>query len=216
LVLTNTVYFNAEWQNKFEKEATEDLDFWVTLEQKVKTPMMHQEGYFGYNEDETLQILTMPYRGTNMSMVVILPKKIDGISLLESQLDSKALKKWTSNFKMNKINVFIPKFKTTQNYDLKDILISLGMSDAFSQIADFSGMEPKRELYISDVVHKAFIDVDEEGTEAAAATAVPMPAGAAPQTEKPPEFRADHPFLFLIQDNETGSILFIGRLMKPS
>ena len=148
-------------------------------------------------------------------MFVFLPKKIDGLCDLESRLNSETLKAWTSNLERQKVIVYMPKFKTTTDLNLREILISMGMKDAFSDKADFSGMEPEKELYISDAVHKAFIDLDEAGTEAAAATAVVAGVTSAPPVGEPPVFKADHPFLFLIRDNETQSILFMGRLTNP-
>lgn len=177
--------------------------------------MMTQKSFFGYAESEDLQVLEMSYEGSNLSMVVLLPRKIDGLSELEIRLNPQSLKEWTSNLSIKQIEVFIPKFTTTRSFNLKQILVSLGMVEAFSDSADFSGMEPKKELKISDVVHKAYIDVDEAGTEAAAATAVVMGVQSALPPKDLPQFIADHPFLYLIRDKETGTILFMGRLSEP-
>jgi serpin B len=215
LVLTNTIYFKAEWDRKFDANNTKERDFWITEETKTKVHMMTQKSYFGYCENKDLQVLEMSYEGGNLSMVVLLPRKRDGLSELEAQLNTRSLKEWTSNLRINHIEIFIPKFTTTRSFNLNKILVSLGMVDAFSDSADFSGMEPKKELKISDVVHKAFIDVDEEGTEAAAATAVVMLVKSALPPKDLPQFIADHPFLYLIRDKETGTILFMGRLTEP-
>jgi serpin B len=215
LVLTNTIYFKAEWEKQFHADNTKTDDFWFTAEKKTKVEMMHQKGYFGYKENETLQVLEMWYKGRVISMFVILPKKIDGLCDVESQLNSSTLKDWTSNLKSQEVKVYMPRFRTSKNVNLKDILVSMGMSDAFTMNADFSGMEPKKELYITDAVHKAFIDVDEAGTEAAAATAVVMGIKSALPIKEPRVFKADHPFMFLIRDNGTQSILFMGRLTNP-
>ena len=216
LVLTNTIYFKAEWQNTFNAHNTKDQDFWITSEEKIKVQMMSQKDRFGYRENETFQILEMPYIRRDLSMIVILPKKKDGLPDLESNLTPKTLDEWISNLNRQQVNVLFPKFTTTQNLDLKKILRALGMVDAFTENADFSGMEPKKELYITDALHKAFIDVDEVGTEAAAATAVSVGVTSMPPPEVVPEFRADHPFFYLIQGNQTRSILFVGRLTRPS
>ncbi len=216
LVLTNTIYFKAEWQNTFNAHNTKDQDFWITPEEKIKVQMMSQKDRFGYWENETLQILEMPYIRKDLSMVVFLPQKKDGLPDLESNLTPKTLEEWTSNLNQQQVNVLFPKFTTTQNIDLKKILRDLGMIDAFTKNADFSGMEPKKELYITDALHKAFIDVDEVGTEAAAATAVSVGVTAIQPPKVVAEFRADHPFFYLIQDNQTRSILFMGRLTRPA
>jgi serpin B len=216
LILTNTIYFKAEWHNKFNAHNTKEHDFWITPEEKTKVQMMSQKNHFGYWENETFQILEMPYIRGDLSMVVCLPRKTDGLPDLESQINTNALKGWISNLNRQQVKVLFPKFTTTQNIDLKEILMALGMVEAFTENADFSGMETKKELYITDALHKAFIDVDELGTEAAAATAVSVGATSIQRPRVVPEFRADHPFLFLIRDNQTGSILFMGRLTQPT
>jgi serpin B len=158
----------------------------------------------------------MPYVGRTLSKIILLPKEKDGLPRLESRLNPENLKTWTSGLSSQRVRVFFPKFKMTQSLNLEENLRKMGMEQAFTGQADFSGIEPKKELFISAVIHKAFIAVDEKGTEAAAATAVAMLAMAAPPLEEPPEFRADHPFLFFIRDNRTGSILFLGRLLDPN
>ena len=151
-----------------------------------------------------------------MSMVVLLPKKVDGMAVLEKSLTAKNLSQWLSRLHKRKVVVALPRFKFTSEFGLADVLKSMGMTDAFSlPPADFSGMDGKKDLFISAVIHKAFVDVNEEGTEAAAATAVVMKLEAA-MPEPVPVFRADHPFLFIIRDTKTGSILFMGRMIDPS
>ena len=217
LVLANTIYFKAEWDKQFHADNTKTDDFWLTAEEKTEVQMMELKSYFGYEEFENLRVLEMRYKGGALSMFVFLPKKTDGLPDLESQLSSSTLKGWTSNLRRQEVQVYLPKFKTTKDLNLKEILVSMGMTDAFSMKADFSGMEPKKELHITDAVHKAFIEVDEAGTEAAAATAVIIGVTAAlPAKEPPPVFRADHPFMFLIRENENKSILFMGRLKNPN
>ena len=216
LVLTNIIYFKAEWQNTFNAHNTKEQDFWITPEEKIKVQMMSQKDRFGYWEKEFLQILEMPYIRRDLSMVVFLPKKKDGLSELESGLNIKCLKEWPTKLIQKQVKVFFPKFTTTQNINLKKTLKDLGMLDAFTENADFSGIEPKKELYITDALHKAFIDVDELGTEAAAATAVSVGVTSIRPPKVVPEFRADHPFIYIIRDNKTKSILFMGRLTQPT
>ncbi len=215
LVLTNAIYFKAEWQNTFNADNTKEEEFWITPEEKIKVQMMSQKDRFGYWENEALQILEMPYIREDLSMVVFLPLKKDGLPDLESKLDTETLNNWISKLNPQHVHVFFPKFKTAQNIDLKKILIALGTVDSFTDKADFSGMEPNKDLYITDALHKAFIDVDEVGTEAAAATAVSVGVTSILPPEFVPEFKADHPFLYLIKDNKTQSILFLGRLIRP-
>jgi serpin B len=216
LVLTNTIYFRAEWQNTFSTHNTKTQDFWITPEEKTKVQMMSQEEFFGYWENEIFQILEMPYIRQDLSMVVFLPRKKDGLPDLETKLDAENIDKWLSELKGQQVDVYFPKFTTTQKIDLKTNLKALGMVDAFTENADFSGIEPKKELTITDALHKAYIDVDELGTEAAAATAVIVGVTSIPPPKVVPEFRADHPFFYIIKENKTKSILFMGRLTRPA
>jgi serpin B len=159
----------------------------------------------------------LAYAGDDLSMLVLLPSKVDGLGQLEAELTMQSLTSWTENLQNHKVDVFLPKFKMTSKFLLAGTLAALGMSDAFTGQADFSGMDGRKDLLISDVIHKAFVEVNEEGTEAAAATAVVMFGGAAPSNPQPiPVFRVDHPFLFLIRDNRNGSVLFLGRVMDPT
>jgi serpin B len=147
-------------------------------------------------------------------MVIVLPKEKDGIDEVEEQLTEEELAGWMQKLREREIVVFIPKFKMTQEFSLADVLKSMGIVDAFTSAADFSGMNGKRDLFISAVIHKAYVDVNEEGTEAAAATAIGMRVTAI--EEPPPVFRADHPFIFIIRDKVTDSILFLGRVINPT
>lgn len=178
--------------------------------------MMTLREEFGYADLDSLQILEMPYVGKGLSMVVLLPRKVDGMRELEGDLTPEKLKEWRSVLRRKEVVVFLPRFKMTSMFRLDETLAALGMRDAFSPArADFSGMDGRKGwLYIGVVLHKAFVEVNEEGTEAAAATAVGMRATAMPAP--PPEFRADRPFLFLIVEKETGSILFMGRVIDPT
>ncbi len=211
LVLTNAIYFKGNWASQFKKEQTKDAPFSVSPTEKVTVPMMRQTKEFGYSETAELQFLEMPYVGDDLSMVVLLPKKIDGLAEIEASLNADGLQTWLSRVHKRKVAVFLPRFKIGFGLDLAKTLESMGMPLAFGGGADFSGMDGTRSLFISNVIHKAFVDVNEEGTEAAAATAVVMSRG----VSRPPVFRADRPFLFLIRDRATESILFMGRVVNP-
>jgi len=214
LVLTNAIYFKGKWARPFRKEATRDEPFILSDAQKIDVPMMHQTEELPYMESQDFQALEMPYVNNELSMIILLPKKTDCIKDFEKKLTSENLSQWLGQLRRQKVIVSVPKFKMTQQFGLADTLQAMGMVDAFSeQLADFSGMTGTRDLFISAVVHKAFVEVNEEGTEAAAATGVGMAMTSAPK--KMPVFCADHPFIFLIRDNNSGSILFIGRLMNP-
>lgn len=217
LVLTNAIYFKGDWASRFKEELTKDDKFFLPSGKTVRAPMMNQEHKFGYAEFQSLQVLELPYIGNDLSMLVFLPKKKDGLGQLEKQLTVDKLKRWTAALGQRKVKVFLPKFKMTSQFRLDETLADMGMGDAFdSSRADFSGMDGRPNwLFIGAVIHKAFVDVNEEGTEAAAATAVVMRIKMAAPVPVP-TFRADHPFLFLIRENATGSILFLGRVVDPT
>ena len=214
LVLVNAIYFKGDWASQFDPELTKMKDFVLTDGQKKKIPIMEQKGNFGLRELEDAQILELPYVGNQLSMLIILPRELPGLQKIEDALSENNLRSWLSRLPREEVRVYLPKFKITWGtFELNEPLIALGMKDAFSRArADFTGMAETRELFISLVLHKAFIEVNEEGTEAAAATAVVM----SKEISRPRVFRADHPFLFLIRDNITGSILFLGRVVDPS
>jgi len=219
LVLTNAVYFHGIWTDPFKKDRTREEDFHLTSTDKIKVPMMHRWDEFRYGVVDDLQILELPYGDGSLSMVVLLPKEIDGLTDLEAKLSFQNFKRWLENVgQEDEVKVYLPKFKTTSQFQMADTLKALGMEVAFdANAADFSGMTGGRDLFISAVIHKAFVDVNEEGTEAAAATGVIMePTGALIQEPKePPVFRADHPFVFMIRDNRSGAIMFLGRITNP-
>lgn len=215
LVLTNAIYFKGKWRYQFKKDNTEDGIFRPAKGSQVNVPMMSLRHEFKYMENDTLKILELPYIGDDLSMVVLLPAKVDGLPRLEAVLSKEKLNAWIGSLSPREVFVFLPKFKITSQFSLGKTLISMGMSDPFCAKADFSGIDGTKDLFISAVIHKAFVDVGEEGTEAAAATAVVMRlTSAAPSAC--PVFLADHPFIFLIRDNRTGGILFIGRIINPS
>lgn len=219
LVLTNAIYFNGTWMKTFDPSQTRDEDFFTEDGRAVKVPMMRQddgEARFYYLETGDLQVLEMPYAGGRLSMMILLPHDQD-IASLERSLSSEDLDRWRDSLEERRVDVYLPRFKLKANYFLPEILADLGMPTAFSEMADFTGISPDRPLFISQVIHQAYVDVNEQGTEAAAATAVEMAESAAGSEEPEiPVFRADHPFLILIADDETGCILFLGRVSDPS
>ena len=215
LVLTNAIYFKGNWARQFKKDNTKDAPFTLVDGKKVDAEMMNQKAEFGYMETESFQGLELPYVDDELSMIILLPKKNDGLDELEKTLTVENLTKWLSKLYKREVVVSVPKFKMTSQFGLASVLKAMGMTDAFSSNANFSGINGKRDLFISAVIHKAYVDVNEEGTEAAAATAVTMRLTSIGPA-RIPVFRADHPFLFFIRDNHTESILFVGRLMNPN
>jgi serpin B len=222
MVLVNAIYFKGAWATPFLKKDTTTLPFFPTHSKSVDVPMMHQTDNFNYYADNQAQVLELPYAGNDLSMLIILPKQHAELSRIESELSTTKLNSWISNMKSAEVSAWIPKFKTTITYTLNKTLRDLGMIDAFCDgsrddcsTADFSGMDGTHDLSISSVLHKAFIEVNEEGTEAAAATATVMVIGGMLNPPPVEEFRADHPFIFLIRDKRTDSILFVGRMTNP-
>jgi serpin B len=213
LVLTNAIYFKGTWEIQFDPSVTADEAFFISAEQTVQAPMMHLEEKFKFFENNLLKVIELPYNGDRLVMDILLPNEIDGLANLEAALTAENLEAWLGALEEDTVTVALPRFKTESAFRLDDILKALGMVDAFSEIAaDFTGITAKPELFISAVVHKAFVDVNEEGTEAAAATAVVMGIKSAGTTNV---FRADHPFIFLIRDLKSGAVLFLGRLVEP-
>ena len=217
LVLVNAIYFKGDWASKFDATATQEEPFHVSAAKTVETPMMHQKPVkynFAYDRKYKCKLLDLPYKGDHLSMVLLLPDELDGLAKIEGTLDIDVLNKMMSQMREVKVRVSLPKFKFSQSFNLHETLSAMGIEDLFiGGKADLSGVNGMKDLYVSKVIHKAFIDVNEEGSEAAAASAVTMMKRS---LDISPEFRADHPFLFLIRDNDTGAILFMGRLMKPA
>ena len=215
LVLTNAIYFKGMWVMQFDKAKTIEKDFEISPGKTVKAMMMSltgEEAVFKYAEEEDLQVLELPYKGEELSMLILLPKK-GGMDSLEAILNAQQISELRKGLHKQRVDVYLPKFKFETKYFMKDTLKKMGMPTAFSMAADFSGMNGKKELYIYQVIHQAFVEVNEEGTEAAAATAVVMRL----KSMAPMKiiFNADHPFIFLIQEKDTGNILFLGRVSEP-
>jgi len=217
LVLTNAIYFKGDWLDPFDKSATAVADFHVSPVQIVKAPLMHQTGSFNFLDGGTFQALELPYKGNALSMVVLLPNDVAGLSALEHSLSADALTGWIARLRSApRVIVTLPRFTMTQQFELSRTLAAMGMPQAFNSAADFSGMDGTRDFSISAAIHKAFIDVNETGTEAAAATSIIMRATAMRVEPPPIVFNANHPFLFLILDTRSGSILFFGRVVDPT
>jgi serpin B len=212
LVLTNAIYFKGNWLKQFDAEKTKEQDFRVSPEQTVKAQMMSMTGEtFNYTATQDLQVLELPYEGENLSMLILLPGE-GGLDSVEESLTLENLVNWRNSLSEQEINIHIPKFKFETKYDMGDTLEEMGMPSAFNpDVADFSGMDGTKRLSIKFVIHQGFVEVNEKGTEAAAATAVGIGIESAP-----PSFYADHPFIFLIQDRESGNILFMGRVTDPT
>ena len=213
LVLTNAIYFNAAWQYPFSEDMTEDGTFYLLNGGEVTVPMMRQTETFGYAEGDGYQAIEMPYDGRELSMVILLPQS-GQFEAFEESLDAQRMDAIAKDLEPTRVTLRMPKFEFESGFSLGKTLIALGMPVAFSGGADFSGMTGNRDLFIADVIHKAFVSVDEAGTEAAAATAVVMTMSIPPG--EPVEVIVDRPFVFLIYDIETGTILFVGRIVDPS
>jgi serpin B len=222
LVLVNAIYFLGDWEAPFKKDATRPQPFSVSPSEKKDVATMHAVGHFRFVEKDGLKALELPYKGGQMSMLLVLPDALDGVPALEASLTAEGLDALVKLLSPVRVSVSLPKFEVdpTGSLPLGDVLQKLGMTKAFSPArADFTGIanppRPADRLFLSQVFHKAFVKVDEKGTEAAAATAVVMERAAA-MPERLAEFKADHPFLFFIRDNASGMVLFMGRVADPS
>ena len=229
LVITNAIYFKGTWEWEFDKSDTRDKDFYITPENVVKTPMMYMDSdkaTFNYADLEKLQILELPYKGDKISMLILLPKQGEAYdyekgekitynyNLEDIELSSEKLNEYKSEMQETKLSaIYLPKFKFDTKYFMVSTLSEMGMPTAFSMQADLSGIDGSQNLYIQNVIHQAFVQVDEKGTEAAAATSIMIGIKSAMPSNV---FRADHPFIFIIQEKETGNILFMGRMTDPT
>ena len=214
LVLTNAVYFKGKWENPFDKKQTRDEAFHVSGDKTTQAPLMRRHGRYRYFAGDGVQVVDLPYAGERIAMMVVLPTAGDGLPAVESKLTAQQLAGWAGKLVSKPGEVILPRFQTTDEFDLSETLQGMGMKRAFTDAADFGGMcsDP---LKISKVIHKAFVETNEEGSEAAAATGVTMVAAAAHAPQPPFTFRADHPFLFVIRDTKANTPLFVGRIVNP-
>ncbi|NOZ46827.1 MAG: serpin family protein [Chlorobi bacterium] len=213
LILANSIYFKGIWKSKFNKEQTNKSNFFLNDNSRVEANFMFLSDTLKYWTDNDIQILEIPYAGEDLSMLILLPGEKNGFQNFENELTLENYNNWINSLKKQKIDIYLPKFKVKYEKEFKDILSNLGMPVAFSRMADFSGMTGKQDLQIDKVIHKSFIEVNEEGSEAAAVTAVVMREKSAALKKV---FRANHPFVFIIKENLHNSILFMGRLENPA
>ena len=219
LVLANAIYFKGAWPSPFEEAATSTQPFHLSTNRQIDVHLMGQTDDFKYTGNNDFQALELPYKRHELSMVILLPRRFDDCGQLENRLTPALLSSALAQMQTQTVEVYCPRFTLESSFDLKEILSKMGMSDAFIQPkADFSGLDGIRGLFISGVFHKAWGEINEAGTEAAAATAQLIALGCdeGPPPAPPPVFRADHPFIFLIRDTDSGSLLFVGRLADPS
>ena len=215
LVLANAIYFKGSWASCFKKASTSSEPFHVSENSQADAPLMNQVHAVRYCGNDDFQAIELPYIGGELSMVILLPRQINGLGQLEHQLSPAFLAGLDSQMRAQEVDIFLPRFKLDFDFKLNDTLAKMGMPDAFNEMeADFSGLNGIRDLFISGVFHKAWVEVNEEGTEAAAATSVVATLGVEEKSAAP-VFRADHPFVFLIRDTRSGSLLFVGRLADP-
>ena len=215
LVLANAVYFLGSWERPFDEKSTTQAEFFISPVKKAMVPMMKNTGPYRFAEYDDLSAIALPYKSENaaggsLSMLVLLPKRATGLAGIEKKLSAAALARWTAGMSKHEVALELPRFEVTSFAGLSEHLKEMGMKTAFSPDADFSGIAPN--LCIGEAFHKAYVSVNEKGTEAAAATAILMVKA---NGGKKLSFRADHPFLFAIRDDRTGAILFIGRVVDP-
>ena len=218
LILTNAIYFLGDWSNPFSEEETRTEPFHLLDDTTQSVPLMHQTASFAYAENDLAQALLLPNTGEKLAMLVLLPRATLGLPELESSLTGGELERWVRQAVRRRVQVYFPRFTLDASFDLGETLAEMGMPRAFDgDTADFGGICERRPLWISRVVQRPFVEVDEKGTEAAAATAVVMSrtAAGADRPKRPPIFRADHPFVFAIIDRQTRGVLFLGRLVDP-
>jgi serpin B len=216
LIMCSAIYFKGKWAGQFNVKDTKPAFFFISSNETVTVPMMHQISRFkmAFIDENELCLLELPYAGNDLSMIVLLPGTADGLSAIEQQLTPENLQAWLERLRQgseSKTEIELPRFKANQSIDLVGVLTKLGMPSLFGKDADLSGMTGTHDLFVSDAIHKTFVEVDESGT-----TAVGINLFAAKSKSKPTSFIANHPFIFLICENHTGSILFLGRVTDPS
>jgi serpin B len=213
LILTNAIYFKADWKYQFDSKDTKEMPFNTSSGEIIQTEMMqmlHKEVDFNVSWNGEAQLLKLPYKDDDLSMYVLLPNE-NNISSIEAKLNISYIQELENNFSSWRVDIYLPKFKFEQKYNLEDILAEMGMPTAFTDNADFSGITESTQLNIDKVTHQSFVEVNEKGTEAAAATAVSF----MPTSIGSVNFNADHPFIFFIEHEETGQILFMGKVGNP-
>ena len=216
MVINNAIYFKGTWLTQFPVSDTKESDFW-NGKQNISTSFMNVLAPFDYTQSNGAQVLKMPYKGDRLSMLIILPDEKDGITQLENSISSAQIKQWTDALSTQEVRLSVPKFEMKTHYELNDIMNALGMVDVFLEnVANLSGIghTERGNLYVSKAAQDAYVKVNEEGTEAAAVTSIIVMTESVPPP--PPQLIADHPFLFLIQDDQSGMILFMGRVMDPA
>ena len=214
LVLSNAIHFKGDWESAFPEGATVDASFHLSLSETTMVPTMHRQSRFEYTRDEDVQVLRLPYAGDSMSMVVLLPHERDGLQAFEEGFNAGRFRELTARLTPVTVNVYLPRFRLESTLRLDAALKAMGMILAFDpDRADFSRITGRQDLYLYAALQKAVVEVNEQGTEAAAGSAAVLNTRA---MIMPVEFRADHPFLFAITENANGTILFIGRLSDPA
>ncbi len=214
LVLTNAIYFKGRWEYQFDESDTKNKEFRITRSESVRVPMMHMTEELRYIRTDDYQAIELPYRAKALSMIIVLPRETDGLEGLRGTLTAFELELCINNMVKQEVSVYLPRFEMTAELNLKTALEEMGMPSAFDpEVADFSGMTDEERLFIWEVIHKAYVNVNEEGTEAAAATAILIPSYDGESDQE--VFHADHPFMFVIRDKSSAGILFAGRLANP-
>ncbi|MBW6479097.1 MAG: serpin family protein [Bacteroidales bacterium] len=216
LVLVNAIYFLSNWKIAFDENATHPGVFYISRERTANVPFMYMKDDLRYTKTDNFQALELEYEGGDFSMLVVLPAENGDLNGFIKDFDALSFAQTIEKLEKQEVQVYLPSFKIRSKFDLEKLLASMGMPDAFSNRADFSKMTPLNDLKIDKVIHEAFIDVNEEGTEAAASTAVVIIRKSAIVDPPANIFRADRPFFYLIRENSSNSILFMGKVVNPA